>query len=394
MRADRLVAALLVLQARGRVTAEELGQELEVSTRTARRDLEGLAMAGIPVYSQPGRGGGWTLIGGSRTDLSGLTAAEARTLFLVAGPSTATPELKAALRKLVQALPATFRSEAEAAAGAVVLDPTGWDHGGPAPPPYLESLQQAVIEAVQVRLGYTRRDGAVSERVVHPLGLVVKNQVWYLIAWTDAGQRTFRVNRVRSVEPTGEPVQRPEGFDLAAAWRAIVTTLDAQRAPARAFVLTDPGTMDILQYLFGRRVHEGRTRCGRADRGRDPRPLRGDGRPPAGRAGRPGRGTRARGGPPPPCRHRPGTGAALRHAVRGRRLTPTRLRPPAAAPRCAAGRSPGYWPARVPGSGTGKERAGKPARLTGRVQRPANRSLPSARRGGKTDSVGVTTKST
>src|ERR1700685_1061078 len=117
MRADRLVAALLVLQARGRVTAQELGQELEVSTRTARRDLEGLAMAGIPVYSQPGRGGGWTLIGGSRTDLSGLTAAEARTLFLVAGPSTATPELRTALRKLVRALPATFRSDAAGAAG-------------------------------------------------------------------------------------------------------------------------------------------------------------------------------------------------------------------------------------------------------------------------------------
>jgi predicted DNA-binding transcriptional regulator YafY len=256
MRADRLVAALLVLQARGRVTAQELGEELEVSTRTARRDLEGLAMAGIPVYSQPGRGGGWTLIGGSRTDLSGLTAAEARTLFLVAGPSTATPELKTALRKLVRALPATFRSEAEAAAGAVVLDPTGWDHGAPAPPRHLEALQQAVIEAVQVRLGYTRRDGAVSTRVVHPLGLVVKNQVWYLIGWTDVGQRTFRVTRVRSVEPTGEPVQRPEGFDLAAAWRAIVTTLDAQRAPARVRVRADPDALDILRYMFGRRVVE------------------------------------------------------------------------------------------------------------------------------------------
>jgi predicted DNA-binding transcriptional regulator YafY len=259
MRADRLVAALLILQARGRVTAEALGQELEVSTRTARRDLEGLAMAGIPVYSQPGRGGGWTLIGGSRTDLSGLTAAEARTLFLVAGPSTATPELKAALRKLVRALPATFRSEAEAAAGAVVLDPTSWDHSAPTPPRHLASLQQAVIEAVVVRLGYTRRDGAVSTRLVHPLGLVVKNQVWYLIAGTDAGQRTFRVNRVRSVEPTGAPVQRPEGFDLAAAWRAIVTTLDAQRAPARVVVVTDPDTMDILRYMFGRRVGEGAT---------------------------------------------------------------------------------------------------------------------------------------
>ncbi|MGA2304619.1 MAG: YafY family protein [Acidimicrobiales bacterium] len=259
MRADRLVAALLVLQSRGRVTARELAQELEVSTRTARRDLEGLAMAGIPVYSQPGRGGGWTLIGGSRTDLSGLTAAEARTLFLVAGPATATPELKTALRKLVRALPATFRSEAEAAAGAVVLDPTSWDHGAPAPPRHLEPLQRAVIEAVQVRLGYTRRDGAVSTRVVHPLGLVVKNQVWYLIARTDVGQRTFRVNRVRSVEPTGEPVERPDGFDLAATWRAIVTTLDAQRAPARVHVRTDPDALDILRYMFGRRVVEGAT---------------------------------------------------------------------------------------------------------------------------------------
>src|SRR5580693_6751940 len=142
MRADRLVATLLYLQSRGRVTAQEVADELEVSIRTARRDLEALSIAGIPVYSQAGRGGGWTLVGGARTDLSGLTAAEARTLFLVAGPSTATPDLKTALRKLVRARPATFRSEAEAAAGAVVLDPTGWDHGAPAPPRHLEVLQQ------------------------------------------------------------------------------------------------------------------------------------------------------------------------------------------------------------------------------------------------------------
>ena len=89
MRADRLVATLLLLQSRGRVTAAEVAAELEVSERTARRDLEALAMAGIPVYSQQGRGGGWSLLGGSRTDLSGLTAAEAQALFLVAGPSSA-----------------------------------------------------------------------------------------------------------------------------------------------------------------------------------------------------------------------------------------------------------------------------------------------------------------
>jgi predicted DNA-binding transcriptional regulator YafY len=256
MRADRLVAALLVLQARGRITAHALAEELEVSERTARRDLEGLALAGIPVYSQPGRGGGWTLIGGAKTDLSGLTAAEARTLFLVAGPSAATPEVKAALRKLVQALPPTFRPGAEAAAGAVVLDPTGWDHRQLPAPDALEDLQMAVVDGVQVRMDYTRRDGAASRRVVHPLGLVVKNQVWYLIAHTDVGQRTFRVSRVRSVARTDEPVQRPEGFDLAAAWRDIVSTLDDQRAPTRVGVRTDPGTADVLGYVFGTRMVE------------------------------------------------------------------------------------------------------------------------------------------
>jgi predicted DNA-binding transcriptional regulator YafY len=258
MRADRLVEALLVLQAREQVTAEELAEELEVSVRTARRDLEGLAMAGIPVYSQPGRGGGWRLLGGARTDLSGLTADEARTLFLVAGPAAATPQVKTALRKLVQALPSTFRSDAEAAAVAVVQDPTNWDHTELAPPAHLEALQRAVIEAEQVKLGYGRRDGATSERVVHPWGLVVKNQVWYLIAGTEAGRRTFRVSRVRSVEPTGEAAPRPADFDLAAAWREIITTLDEQRAPATVLVRADPETVDILRYMFGTRmVQEG-----------------------------------------------------------------------------------------------------------------------------------------
>ena len=123
MRADRLVAVLLLLQRRGHVTAAEVASELEVSERTARRDLDALGTAGIPVYSQQGRNGGWRLAGGGRTDLSGLTAAEAQALFLVAGPSSgATPELKAALRKLVRALPEPLRERAEAASAAVVVD--------------------------------------------------------------------------------------------------------------------------------------------------------------------------------------------------------------------------------------------------------------------------------
>src|SRR4051794_1621424 len=213
MRADRLVATLLFLQSRGRVTAGEVAAELEVSVKTARRDLEALSIAGIPVYSQPGRNGGWALVGGARTDLSGLTAAEARTLFLVAGPSSAvTPEAKAALRKLVQALPETFRAEAEKAAAAIVLDPAMWGRSAPPPPPHLEALQQAVVQGVQVVLGYRDREGNVSERTAHPLGLVSKGSTWYLIADTAAGMRTFRVWRVQSVELTDEPAVRPPDF--------------------------------------------------------------------------------------------------------------------------------------------------------------------------------------
>jgi len=222
MRADRLVAALLVLQARGRVTAAGLAEELEVSERTARRDLEALAMAGIPVYSQPGRNGGWSLLGGARTDLSGLTAAEARTLFLVAGPSAqATPQIKSALRKLVRALPEPFRAEAEAAAAAVVLDPAHWD------------------------------------RTQLPLGLVSKASVWYLVAGTDAGMRTFRVSRVREVTRTEDPVERPEGFDLAETWRSIVGTIDELRAGFRATVLADAEAAGWLRGMFGARASVG-----------------------------------------------------------------------------------------------------------------------------------------
>ncbi len=254
MRADRLVAALLVLQSRGRITAAELAAELEISQRTARRDLEGLALAGVPVYSQPGRGGGWELVGGARTDLSGLTADEARALFLLAGPSAATPEVRAALRKLVQALPATFRAHAEAAAAAIVRDPSGWDQPEAAPLDHLEALQGAVIEGAQVELGYRRRDGEVSLRTIDPLGLVVKNATWYLIAGTAAGQRTFRVSRVRSVVANGQRAVRPDDFDLAQAWSSIVTTVDRQRAPVVVRLRTDRRVADVLSYIFGNRL--------------------------------------------------------------------------------------------------------------------------------------------
>lgn len=254
MRADRLVSALLVLQARGRVTARQLAEELEISERTARRDLEALAVAGVPVYSQPGRGGGWSLVGGARTDLSGLTAAEARALFLVAGPAAATPPVRSALRKLVRALPEPFRLAAESAATAILVDETGWDRPRPPTPEHLEALQSATVEGVQVRLGYRDRAGADSDRVVHPLGLVSKGPVWYLVADTADGLRTFRVNRVRSVEVTDQPVVRPPDFDLHRTWRATLSTLQLRRAPARARVLAPSDLVGMLRSVFGTRL--------------------------------------------------------------------------------------------------------------------------------------------
>jgi predicted DNA-binding transcriptional regulator YafY len=127
-----------------------------VSLATARRDLEALSTAGVPVYAQPCRGGGWTLLGGARTDLSGLTAApEAQALFLLAGPTSATtPTLRSALRELVRALPSPMRAEAESAADAVVLDPAGWGELGPDRSDLVEDLQKAVVGRRRVRLVY------------------------------------------------------------------------------------------------------------------------------------------------------------------------------------------------------------------------------------------------
>lgn len=260
MRADRLVAILLMLQARGQVTAAEVAEELEVSERTARRDLDALGMAGLPIYSRQGRNGGWQLAGGGRTDLSGLTASEARALFLVAGPaSAATPEVKAALRKLVRALPEPFRDHAEAASTAILVDPMGWDRptAHRRTPPLLDAAQRAVVEGRQVTLGYRARDGTVTTRVVHPLGLAAKGTGWYMVADTAAGLRTFRVDRMSSVEQTGEAVVRPEGFDLAEAWRMIADEVDRKRTPVLAQALVRSDSVWICRSVFGNRVRIG-----------------------------------------------------------------------------------------------------------------------------------------
>jgi predicted DNA-binding transcriptional regulator YafY len=252
VRADRLIAVLLLLQTRGRLTAAEAARELETSERTARRDLEALSLAGVPVYSSPGRGGGWALVGGARTDLTGLTADEARALFLAAGSSTATaPAAGAALRKLLGALPAPLREGARAAGTAVVVDAATWGRAAPPEPPHLPELQRAVVDGEQVALGYAGRAKAPSVRTVSPLGLVTKAGVWYLIAGTDAGVRTFRVGRVTGVTPTGEPVRRPEGFDLRETWERSAEEVEQRRAEARVQALADPTLVPLLRRWLG-----------------------------------------------------------------------------------------------------------------------------------------------
>ncbi|WP_280484860.1 helix-turn-helix transcriptional regulator [Nocardia cyriacigeorgica] len=268
MRADRLVATLLLMQNRGRVTAAEIATELEVSVATARRDLEALSAAGIPVYPQPGRGGGWQLIGGARTDLSGLTAGEARALFLLAGPSAgAQPEAKAALRKLVRALPQTFRGEAEAAADAVVIDPSRWGTTERALPVEVRTLQRAVVQRNKVRLNYRTRTGEQFERLVDPLGLVDKDGIWYLVAGTERGRRTYRVDRIGEMAVTDEPAERPADFDLAQAWEQVVDEVERHRSTVAATVLISERLLPILRDQQGRhcvvdgQVDDGRIRA-------------------------------------------------------------------------------------------------------------------------------------
>jgi predicted DNA-binding transcriptional regulator YafY len=256
MRADRLVATLLLLQARGRVTAAQVAAELEVSVATARRDLEALSTAGIPVYPQAGRGGGWSLLGGARTDLSGLTAPEARALFLLLGPAaSAAPEARSALRKLTRALPEAFRAEAAAAADAVVVDPAGWGARDSERPPLVELLQTAVVRRRKVRLTYAGRARERTVRLVDPWGLVDKDETWYLLAGTDAGQRTFRIDRVVDAELTDLVAQRPDDFAPARAWERVVDEVERRRSTLTATLLIDHRFVHVLRTHFGRHCH-------------------------------------------------------------------------------------------------------------------------------------------
>lgn len=255
MRADRLVAATLHLQRRGRVTAAELAEHLDVSVATARRDLEALSSAGIPVYPQQGRGGGWQLVGGARTDLTGLTESEVRALFLALGSLDLGGTDGAgttALSKLVRALPEPFREDAEIAASALRRDATRWEERAGDSGPVLAELQEAVLRRRACTIDYRRRGAQeVRRTAVEPWRLVQKAGISYLLGGTGHGARTYRVDRIEAVTVHEGTFERPADGELDRIWQEAAAVAREARTSVSARIRTDATALRVLADLFG-----------------------------------------------------------------------------------------------------------------------------------------------
>ena len=216
MRASRLVALLLLLQQRSRATAGDLADALEVSVRTVYRDVAALQAAGVPLWTEPGPGGGVRLVDGWRTRLDGLTPDEAGALFLAGAPG-AMGEL--GLGTLLVAAHTKVQARER-----FHLDAPGWFHREEALP-HLPAVASAVWQDRRIDVGYRRSDREVSRRL-DPLGLVLKGGIWYLVARHRTDERTYRVGRLASVELLDERFERPGDFDLAAWWTASSAAFD------------------------------------------------------------------------------------------------------------------------------------------------------------------------
>lgn len=221
MRASRLLTILMILQTRGRTSAESLAEELEVSVRTVYRDIDQLSAAGVPVYAETGRNGGFALLDGWKTRLNGLTAPEARALFFSGLPGPAGElglgdEAAQAELKLLAALPADWQAEARRMSSRFHLDPRGWFQPG-YKPEFLKLVAEAVWSETRIAIRYESWKD-VQDRVIEPLGLVLKGGVWYVVAQRDGNARTYRLSQIQALGPTGETFTRPKDFDLPSHW--------------------------------------------------------------------------------------------------------------------------------------------------------------------------------
>ncbi|MER6023065.1 helix-turn-helix transcriptional regulator [Streptomyces anulatus] len=229
MRADRLVSLVLLLRQRGRLTADTLARELEVSTRTVLRDIEALSVAGVPVYAERGRHGGFALLPGFRTELTGLNHDETLAL-LAAGSGRGDqvfglgPALASAMRKVVDALPESRQAAASDAAQRFLVDPeTDLLSRRPVvdqvPGTTMIEVRRAVLSGRKLRIHYAATDQAPRWRTVDPIGLVTVRDRGYLLATRSGADRTYRLSRVLAAEELPEPAQRPNRVDLDRIWR-------------------------------------------------------------------------------------------------------------------------------------------------------------------------------
>ncbi|MGP4015578.1 helix-turn-helix transcriptional regulator [Saccharopolyspora sp. 5N708] len=261
MRASRLVSILLLLQTRQQMTAQELAEALEVSVRTVYRDVESLSAAGVPLYGEPGHRGGYRLLGGFRTRLTGLTAEEAESLFLTSLPTAAADlglgaVVTAAQLKLMAALPDELRDRAGRIAQRFHLDAPAWyrdaDHV-----PHLSAVAEAVWGNRAMRMRYLRwAQPHETTRTVAPYGLVLKAGHWYLVAGAAEQIRAYRVSRIIDLHVLDEQIDRPDGFDLADYWQSYLAHFDARRHQRTATIRLSPSGFDRLPHVMETAVAE------------------------------------------------------------------------------------------------------------------------------------------
>jgi predicted DNA-binding transcriptional regulator YafY len=239
VQASRLLSILLRLQTQGRLSAATLAQSFDVSVRTIYRDIDQLSAAGVPVYAEKGRHGGFVLRDGYRTRLTGLDRPEAESLFLAGLPDVATqlglgPALNTTRLKLLASLPDALRYDAEAVAARFLLDPVAWFQGTDEQP-LLQTLAAAVWSRRMVRMRYDSWKAVVDRRVA-PLGLVLKGGVWYLVAAAQAQPRTYRVGSIQELVVEEEAAVAPPRFDLSRYWRSFTRDYESRMQADEALV--------------------------------------------------------------------------------------------------------------------------------------------------------------
>ena len=243
MRASRLVSILILLQLRRRLTAAELAAEFEVSERTVYRDIDALSAAGIPVYGDRGPGGGFQLLDGYRTQLTGLSAGEAEAMAMIGLPGPAAElgigtATSAARNKLLAALPGGGGALADRMAARFHLDAVDWYRGGEALP-HLPAIARAVLDQRQLTMRYESWQG-VRDWTVDPLGLVLKAGIWYLAARGAGKIRVFRLSNISAPQINEAAFVRPDDFNLAAWWQAEQARFEAELFATTATVRASP----------------------------------------------------------------------------------------------------------------------------------------------------------